>query len=198
MEKFNLFTKCTTKDKVKHGITFCNGKTYQRCRWSISNKHLKEVLISYGCVPNKSLILKFPDESIFSDKSLIRHFIRGYWDGDGCLSWGNKEHTYPCMEVVGTESFLISLQRHLNLRSYKLQGKQNSEAKQFSVGHSIAFNLSKYLYSNSTIYLQRKYEKYLEYCRLYEESYRELQTKIGEGCDVNPEVIEETKESSTP
>ena len=28
--------------------------------------------------------------------------------------------------------------------------------------------------------------------------YKELQTKIGEGCDANPEVITETKESVTP
>ena len=37
--------------------------------------------------------------------------------------------------------------------------------------------------------------KYLEYCRLYEESYRELQTNIGEDCDVNAEISTETKES---
>ena len=51
---------------------------------------------------------------------------------------------------------------------------------------------------NSKIYLDRKYLKYLEFCRLYEESYKELQTKIGKDCDVNPEVIIETKESVTP
>lgn len=35
----------------------------------------------------------------------------------------------------------------------------------------------------------------MEYCRLYEELYKELQTNIGEDCDVNPEISTETKES---
>ena len=52
-----------------------------------------------------------------------------------------------------------------------------------------------YLYENATIYLDRKYEKYKEICRLYEESYRELEGNIGEGCDANTEITTETKES---
>jgi hypothetical protein len=51
------------------------------------------------------------------------------------------------------------------------------------------------MYHNANIYLDRKYVKYMEYCRLYEESYRELQTNIGESCDANPEISTETKES---
>ncbi len=42
------------------------------------------------------------------------------------------------------------------------------------------------------------YERYLEYCRLYEKSNKLLETKITEDCNVNHEVITETKESVTP
>lgn len=44
-------------------------------------------------------------------------------------------------------------------------------------------------------YLDRKYEKYKEYCRLYEESYKELVGNNGEDCDVNPVITKEIKES---
>lgn len=37
----------------------------------------------------------------------------------------------------------------------------------------------KYLYEDATIYLDRKYEKYKDYCRLYEESYRLSETQNG-------------------
>lgn len=37
--------------------------------------------------------------------------------------------------------------------------------------------------------------KKIKYCRLYEKSYRELQTNNGEDCDVNPVITTETKES---
>ena len=45
------------------------------------------------------------------------------------------------------------------------------------------------------ILLLPELEMVIKYCRLYEESYRELQTKIGESCDANPEITTETKES---
>lgn len=35
------------------------------------------------------------------------------------------------------------------------------------------------------IYLDRKYNKYLDFCRAYEESYVELETQNGELCDEN-------------
>lgn len=44
----------------------------------------------------------------------------------------------------------------------------------------------------------RKYDKYLEICRLSEKSDKLLENKIGESCDANTEVILETKESKTP
>lgn len=193
LDKFNKFME-HINDNVKISNSKCEGKIFKRCRWGIANKRLWNTLNSYGCTPRKSLTLEFPNESIFKDRSLIKHFIRGYWDGDGCLSWADKDHKIPCIEVVGTESFLLSIQKYLNI-NYKLQTKKDSNAKQFSLGNLKAFKIAKYLYNNSTIYLDRKYERYLEYCRLYEESDRLLETNIGEGCDVNPEITTEIKES---
>lgn len=165
--KFNTFMQYINNN-VKINDSKCNNKVFKRCRWYIHNKYLWNILNNYGCVPNKSLILEFPEESIFKDKSLIRHFIRGYWDGDGCLSWCDKNHTQPCIEVVGTNQFLESIKKYLNLNA-KLQAKNyDSTTRQFSISRKQAFNIIKYLYSNSTIYLDRKYKIYLEYCRLYE------------------------------
>jgi hypothetical protein len=44
-----------------------------------------------------------------------------------------------------------------------------------------AFTLLYNMYENSTIYLDRKYNLYKQFCRLYEELYKQLQTKNGEG-----------------
>ena len=43
--------------------------------------------------------------------------------------------------------------------------------------------------------MQRKYEKYLYFCRLEEESSLRKSSKIGEGWDANTEITTETKES---
>ena len=54
---------------------------------------------------------------------------------------------------------------------------------------------NKLIYDNCTIYLNRKYEKFIYFRQLYEKSYRPIQTNIGEGCDANTEITTETKES---
>lgn len=150
--------------------------------------------------PRKSLTLNFPDESIFKSGDLIRHFIRGYWDGDGCLSYENSKHTVAYINVLGTEEFLNSLKNYLPLHyDYKLISKQGTSAKSLSIGGRNAFELTKYLYSNATIYLDRKYKKYLEYCRLYEESDRLQSGNIGETPSIedNTEINSEIKESES-
>ena len=58
--------------------------------------------------------------------------------------------------------------------------------------------LARYLYENATIYLDRKYERFLEYCRLEEESSRRLSSNIGEGWDANPEISLEIAKGSKP
>lgn len=168
-----------------------------RCRISVYSKHMWQVLNANGCTPQKSLTLKFPKIELFKDIQLVYHFIRGYWDGDGCLSYSNKEHTKAEISVIGTDEILnpiISLIcPDIKPTLHILHPESQSITKYFNISGLNAYNTISKLYKNSTIYLQRKYEKYLEYCRLYEESYKELQTKIGEGCDANPEVTTETK-----
>jgi intein/homing endonuclease len=63
-----------------------------------------------GVIQAKTHTLTFPD---FLKEDLIRHFIRGYFDGDGCLTgsyenYKNKEKKYFawCISIVGTTTFL--------------------------------------------------------------------------------------------
>lgn len=85
------------------------------CVWAASSKHLWEILNKYGCTPSKSLILKFPDESIFESKDLIRHFIRGYFDGDGCISYNRYKYgIVPRCSVLGTLQFITKLAEYSN------------------------------------------------------------------------------------
>lgn len=183
LDKFNKFTKHEDINHVKVNKAECfnTGTVHDRCRWGVCNKHLWRVLNSYGCVPSKSLILRFPSLSIFKDISLIKHFIRGYWDGDGCLSYSNKEHTRACISILGTEEFLTEIKNNLPLKNnYILYNNSNNKiTKGFQISGKHAFEICYYLYENATIYLDRKYEKYKEYCRLYEESYILLQVKNG-------------------
>ena len=64
LNKFNKFMGHISNN-VHINDANCNNKICKRCRWSVRNKHLWEILNFYGCTPQKSLTLKFPDESIF-------------------------------------------------------------------------------------------------------------------------------------
>ena len=201
LHKFNKFMK--HKDNiVKINDVKCNGTICKRCRWGVNNKHLWTALNNKGCTPRKSLTLEFPNINIFKDESLIRHFIRGYWDGDGCLSWSDHDHKRPHVSALGTEDFLTEMKKYLPLKFNYILGyndkHKNTITRVLSVVGRNGYDLAKYLYSNATIYLDRKYEKYLEYCRLYEESYKELSGNIGETPEMdNTEINLEIKESES-
>lgn len=199
MNKFKKFIKSNAKTR----IDTCKGEKYPICRFSVRNLHLWEQLNSKGCVPNKTLILTFPDESIFKNKSLIRHFIRGYFDGDGSIGlYQGKYHRIFNVSLAGTESFLNSIREHIGIYgTIRNASCKAYTSKVFTLTYSFcnARKVSRYLYENSSIYLTRKYNIYEMFCRAEEESSVLKSSKIGESWDANTEVSSEiTKGSETP
>lgn len=112
--------------------------------------------------------MKFPNINIFENKNLIRHFIRGYIDGDGCISYCDKEHKHMTLRILGTKDFLNVLQEYLPLeKKNKLYKKSNIYDLSFQ--RSRGKYILDYVYKDATIFLDRKLERYKEYCRLYQE-----------------------------
>lgn len=141
-----------------------------RCRIYFANSRIKKMLIHYGCVPQKSLKLNFIKNS-YIEKNLLRHFIRGYFDGDGCICI-QKIKIYSCIEFIGTEFFLKELLNNTDWKKNKLQqDKRHSPViKKLRYSGKTVLSILHYLYKDSNIYLDRKYSKYKELCRIYEES----------------------------
>ena len=157
-----------------------NHENCQICRMAVMNKHLWSTLNNYGCVPNKSLILKFPDLSIFQMESLVYDFIRGYVDGDGSLGIYNDSES---LSIISTKEFLISIQEILNLKGYlrsKATSKYENKAFELKYSTSQARQIARLLYENKSIYLERKYNIYKLFCQLEEKSSKKKSSKIGE------------------
>ena len=138
------------------------GKTFSRCRCNVANKHFHNRLIELGCVPQKSLILRFPPLTIFSSVNLIRHFVRGYVDGDGSLSYTTTGKLV--IQIIGTKEFLskiISLYPMcFSGTKHKDKRHPNSNTYAISCSSDKADMFAKILYDNSNIYLDRKYERF--------------------------------------
>lgn len=201
--KFNKFVEFKGNN-IKRKTIKSNGKEYIAYRWMIGNKHLWKTLISHGCVPQKSLILKFPDESIFADKSLIRHFIRGYFDGDGCISRIiRKTVVVPDVSVLGTLEFITKLVKITNIPQKLIKAKHhkhNTFCLRCNAINDIVYFLN-YMYKDATIYLDRKYKLY-EFFKNGSRSIQEWiefnESKTVNVCDDNAVVNVETKESTSP
>lgn len=81
LEKFSNFIY--SKNRIKHYVQRKYLHRQNLIYVDVGSKYMSEKLTNLGCTPNKTFLLTFPD---WIDKNLINHFIRGYFDGDGCLS----------------------------------------------------------------------------------------------------------------
>lgn len=137
-----------------------------RSRLSIKDEKIKKDLINLGCTPQKSLILKFPtDDKV--PKELIRHFIRGYFDGDGSLCVTEKTKS---IDILGTYDFLYQLCLESNITTSKIYVSKSKSNKVFRIvlGSRLdLYNFSKYIYDDCNIYLDRKYEKFKKLMEYY-------------------------------
>lgn len=158
LEKFNNFLESNypIKDYVNNG-----GHKYSRLL--IRSDKLKSDLVRYGCLENKTFLLKFPAIK----NKLIFHFIRGYFDGDGSLSEynTNKGLTFR-FRLCGTSSFLNSVLKYINFEKSKLckrhKDRHNDNYDIYIGGNGNVLKIMNSIYDNSTIFLERKYNIYLK------------------------------------
>ena len=162
--KFNDFLGFNRSlNKVKIGNAKCGSVVCKRCRITVCGKHICDSLEKLGCVPQKSLILKFPDNSIFKYPELIYDFIRGYIDGDGSIRVTGKLYYTIYLRVLGTKEFLEGLLDVLSSPkdSYHIlheRYKNNTYDLVFKTVESR--RICDLIYAHSTISLDRKYERY--------------------------------------
>ena len=155
IEKFRDFIGLSNKISYR-----ANTKSY---RFSFRCGNMKQDLINKGCVPNKSLILKFPTYKQVP-KNLMRHFIRGYFDGDGWFT-----NTSECFQVglIGTEDFIKGFLNeidNINKENKIFDVHRENGAKRYIIsGLQDCYNFLSYIYDNSIIYLDRKYNHYKDF-----------------------------------
>lgn len=141
---------------------------------SVNSVDMVKDLCNKGCIPRKSLILKFPTtEQVPS--LLVNHFIRGYMDGDGHITkskhklWDRLNYsvgfcgTYlflsRLLEIIKTncgDDIKLNVLKEKNRNLYTLKFGGNKK-----VGKILSF-----LYKDSNIFLDRKYQIYQNFLTL--------------------------------
>lgn len=132
---------------------------YKSYTLQISSQTLCNALIKLGCVPNKTKVIQLPKLK----EDLYRHFIRGFFDGDGCLQLQDKKYHCRFDLTSASKKFLEQIRPIITMHS-KPNGYLGKENK-YEVwhlnysGHQVQ-DILDWLYKYSNFYLQRKYTKY--------------------------------------
>jgi hypothetical protein len=177
LKKFKTFLGCSNKISTSK----FNTSYIQIC-----SKHLVESLVSnFNIVPNKSLILKPP---LKMPKDLVRHYIRGYFDGDGHIGYNGG---ISCnFNIISGSKDIIDWISDI-LKSFNLISENHTYVKRrvfcIDIINQKSLNIFNWLYdcSDKLIRLDRKYEKYCDYKKTITDlinNYKELGIRPPAGC----------------
>lgn len=134
----------------------------------IKSKRIFNRLRELGFTTNKSYDGTLPDIR----EDLVHHMVRGYFDGNGCLGKAGEKrwHTYT-FNITGTYEIVSTIRSILGKDNVKLsqrhKDRDNNNYSLFLCGDRQVYNICKWMYDDATIYLKRKYERYLILQRKY-------------------------------
>lgn len=150
LKKFRAFIQ------AEHEIK--KAKDGKSCRLVIQSVDLVWPLKEKGIVPRKSKIVAFPK---WMRCDLIRHFIRGVFDGDGWIC--HSDRLGLVFGIVGSKTLLYDLQKclaiscMLNLTKLLIDKRHSSGIVSVVYGgNRQCAKIYNYLYSDATVYLPRK------------------------------------------
>lgn len=155
LERFKTIMQSTYP--IRHSKKEMNGKTFYCHSVTIHSKEIYNDIISLGGCERKSLVAKFPT----IPEQYVRHFIRGYFDGDGSIRYRNNNlKYYPNANFLGISEFLSSMMNYLPHKTKITRGK-NAKIYRIDYSGENAQKVLQLMYEDSNIYLQRKYDRYL-------------------------------------
>lgn len=158
LKKFNKCLNGNIPVTFDENICSFNNKTQKSCSIRCYSVEMAEDLISHGCIPNKTFFIELPQ----LPTELYRHFLRGYFDGDGCISLRSNKRKDLKIDYCSASKKILEQIRELlfqfEIKSYIVDEKK-STYRLIIGGLKNVDNMVHFLYDDATIYLDRKYNK---------------------------------------
>lgn len=140
--------------------------TYTTSFLAFTNKHIVQRLMELGIMPNKSLQIT----KVAVPKKYFIHFLRGYFDGDGCFSWSTKprQRTPRVSFTGGSPQFLKWVEARIS-EYYQMPGgrlvskPQGGWTLKYNKSTSLKIMGLMYMDADATMFLPRKRESFLSY-----------------------------------
>jgi hypothetical protein len=145
--------ECIGSEKSLTFIKKYNPNRQNYYKLIMSSRRISTQLASLGCMQAKTFKIVFPE---WLNVNLRRHFVRGYFDGDGCISGIN-------WSLFGRKVFLEFIQnlliKELNLSKTKILERETLYVLKYN-GYNNLTLLYNWFYSGATIWLGRKKDKF--------------------------------------
>lgn len=147
------------------------------CSIRLYSKKIVDDLVSQGVKFRKSSTIEFP---LLNDKKLMIAFIRGFFDGDGCIMRNKNREciavNFTCSSINFIQNLREWLYSEIGISSYIVKEKRRENniivAKKdcyrlYIQGLENAYIFCSLLYNDATIYLDRKYNLFLNIVEEY-------------------------------
>ena len=145
-------------------------KKHHTCVIRIFSITMYETLCNLGFSNNKSYDFHIPEIR----EDLIRHYIRGYFDGDGCLCFTNRSfhiNFTTASKILNDDISNMLRLNNFNINEYNYVNDFNTIMYKIDICHlQDKINFLDWIYKDCSIYLDRKYKKYLK----VKENYRNI------------------------
>lgn len=135
--------------------------------FSVQSSVMKRDLIKLGCHPNKKQTLRFPTFDQVP-REYMRHFLRGFFDGDGNIYYTISEGKYlrPILRFFSNETLSNQIYEFLNCE-LSLKASIFSDPRTLSwtcrtTGQKNISMFYTYFYNGASLFLERKKEKFEE------------------------------------
>lgn len=139
--------------KSTHPVVFM--KKRNRHRLAINGKALIKDLVKLGVRQKKSLTVEFPKVPA----KYLSHFIRGLWDGDGCIHYAKRRNSLHVLLTTGSKKLAEQTKKRIIKNGFKV-GKISRQVNTFFVRLSETFakDFLNWMYRYSQdMRLERKY-----------------------------------------
>lgn len=137
-------------------------KTYGTYNITIGSKKLNQSLWDKGFNNNKSWYYDVDKITSYVSEKLINHFIRGYFDGDGCVGIYNqsyREGKIYHVSILGIKPFLEYIKRQANINCQIKYDKRTSITYQLIIRNKEEIlKFKEYLYKDAHIFMDRKHD----------------------------------------
>ena len=168
LEKISLLIET---NKPLHFVKKTKSTHQNQYSLKITNRVIYQDLLKHGIVPNKTFITKMP----CLDTDLFMHFVRGYFDGDGCI-YITKNGKIGCIDIIGSEQLCDDFKKifeELGVKSFISHDKRCKQGinKLRIRKYKDIIKIYHWMYDKSNIHLERKFDKFIKLMEAHNDKF---------------------------